>query len=393
MARQSFTQPLAEAIADAERIITEAAHVRTEQDLAEGYDYLAGSIQRTLQAVRSSDPEFPRFATAPDADTKYGLDNPDTLYYGTRIRADADYIVTGRRGTTADLSFQVLGGDYTPAQVPDSLAAFDDRALEIAEDGSFEVHFGPQVDASRANSFRLGEGAAILVIREVYSDWEHEHRGTIRIHRPDNAGHAPKPPTPEAMAKRFAAAGKLLVGQLQTFLRFPERFYLDLPVNTMTEPRLTPGGLATQYSSVGHYELGEDQAMIVDVPRSEAPYQGFQLGSMWYVSHDYANHQTSLTADQARTDPDDRLRFVVSERDPGVANWLACTGHGRGYLQIRWQRVSRELTAEDGPTVQVVGFDELPRSLPYYARSTVTPQERIEDIARRQAALARRRNG
>ena len=53
-----------------------------------------------------------------------------------------------------------------------------------------------------------------------------------------------------------------------------------------------------------------------------APYQGIQLGSMWYISLDYINHQTSLTADQARHDPDGKLRFVISERDPGVANWL-----------------------------------------------------------------------
>ena len=75
----------------------------------------------------------------------------------------------------------------------------------------------------------------------------------------------------------------------------------------MTEPRRTPGGLATQFSSAGHYELDDDQAMIVTVPaagRDVAPYQGIQLGSMWYVSLDYINHQTSLTADQARADPD-----------------------------------------------------------------------------------------
>ena len=39
-----LTQPLAEAIAEAEKIITSAPHVLTEQDLAEGYEYLAGSI-------------------------------------------------------------------------------------------------------------------------------------------------------------------------------------------------------------------------------------------------------------------------------------------------------------------------------------------------------------
>ena len=128
----------------------------------------------------------------------------------------------------------------------------------------------------------------------------------------------------------------------------------------MTPPRPTPGGLATQFSSAGHFDLGEDQAMIVTVPaagRDVAPYQGIQLGSMWYISLDYINHQTSLTADQARIDPDRRLRFVISERDPGVANWLELTGRRRGYVQIRWQRLTRDLTAEDGPEVEVVPFD------------------------------------
>ena len=161
----------------------------------------------------------------------------------------------------------------------------------------------------------------MLLVREVYSDWDTERRGTISIHRADRAGsRAAACRTPSAIAKRYRVAGKILLSRLRTFLAFPEWFYLKLPVNTMTEPRPTPGGLASQFSSAGHYDLGDDQAMIVTVPaagRDVAPYQGIQLGSMWYVSLDYINHQTSLTADQARTDPDGRLRFVISERDPG----------------------------------------------------------------------------
>jgi hypothetical protein len=161
----------------------------------------------------------------------------------------------------------------------------------------------------------------------------------------------------------------------------------------MTEPRLTPGGLATQYSSVGHYDLPDDHALIVSVPASGDPYQGFQLGSMWYVSLDFANHQTSLTADQARHDPDGRIRFVVSERNPGVANWLETVGHRRGYLQIRWQRTSREFTAADGPQVEVVDFDELPKRLEYWDEAQVTPEQWRARIAARQAAVACRMLG
>ena len=87
----------------------------------------------------------------------------------------------------------------------------------------------------------------------------------------------------------------------------------------MTPPRRTPGGLATQFSSAGHFDLSPDQAMIVTVPaagQDVAPYQGIQLGSMWYVSLDYINHQTSLTADQARHDPDGKLRFVITQARP-----------------------------------------------------------------------------
>jgi hypothetical protein len=194
----------------------------------------------------------------------------------------------------------------------------------------------------------------------------------------------------DAMTQRYGVAGKILLSRLRTFLAFPQRFYLDLPVNTLTEPRRTPGGLATQYSSVGHYDLEPDTAMIVTVPRSDAPYQGFQLGSLWYISLDYINHQTSLTADQARTDPDGQIRYVVSEHDPGMTNWLECTGHRRGYLQIRWQRLSRELTAADGPSVELVALDDLADRLPFHDAARSTPAEYTARIAARQQAVADR---
>ena len=385
-----LTQPFADAIVEAEKLIEEAPHVRTAQDLEEGYDYLAGNIRAALQMAWAYDRDFPYFTASTGPYTKMGLDNPDTLYFHANIRDDREYLVTGVRGTTADLSFQILNGDYSPVEVPDSLAAFDDRAFETGPDGRFEIRFGP---AGSDPDFVLGPGSSMLVVREVYSDWASERRGEIRIQCTGTAGSAPPRPDGDVLAKRYRVAGKMLLSRLRTFLAFPKWFYLDLPVNTMTEPRLTPGGLATQYSSAGHYELGDEQAMIITVPRSDAPYQGIQLGSMWYVSLDYINHETSLTADQARVDPDGKIRFVLSERDPGLANWLERTGHERGYVQIRWQRLSRELGASDGPVVEVVKVDELPDRLPYYSQARVTPEEFAARIAARQDAVAARMLG
>jgi hypothetical protein len=390
-----LTQRFADALAEAEKVIAAAPHVRSERDLAEGLDYLAGSAQACLHLAWSYQRDFPFFVASTGPYTKMGLDNPDTLYFHAYLRESQEYVVTGTRGTTADLSFQVMKGDYTPVEVPDSLSAFDDRAIEIGPGGEFEFRLGP--GQGGPGYFTLGPGSAMLAVREVYSDWATEKRGTIRIRRAGAEGLAPDAPAlAAAAAKRYAVAGKMLLSRIRTFLAFPEWFYLNEPVNTLTPPRRTPGGLATQFSSVGHYDLADDEAMIVTVPaaaKEVAPYQGIQLGSMWYVSLDYVSHQTSLTADQARIDPDGRMRFVISERDPGVVNWLERTGHDRGYVQLRWQRLTRGLGAEDGPAAEVVPFDELPRRLPFHDSARVTPPEWRARIAARQVAVAERMIG
>ena len=391
-----LTKSFADAVLEAEQIITGAAHVRTAQDLAEGYDYLAGSIQASLHMAWAYQRDFPFFVQSTGPYTKLGLDNPDTVYLHAYLRDDAEYVVTGRRGTTTDLSFQVLNGDYSPVEVPDSLTAFDDRAIDIAADGTFELRLGPPRPGAPGGYVPLGPGAAMLAVREMYSDWAAERRGTLRIQRADTIGAAPPPSDEAQAAKRYGVAGKILLSRLRTFLAFPEWFYLREPVNTLTPPRRTPGGLATQFSSAGHFELTSDEAMIVTVPnagKDVAPYQGIQLGSLWYVSLDYINHQTSLTADQARTDPDGMLRFVISERDPGVRNWLELTGRTRGYVQLRWQRLTRELGPPDGPVVDVVPVAELPATLPYFAAARISGAEYVARIASRQASVADRMVG
>jgi hypothetical protein len=393
---EPLTRPLAEALIEAEKVITTAPHIQTAQDLAEGYDYLAGSIRASLTMAWAYQRDYPFFVASTGPYTKLGLDNPDTLYFHAYLRPDAEYVVTGRRGSTSDLSFQVLGGDYSPVQVPDSLSAFDDRAIGINADGSFELRFGPDIPDPPANYFVLGPGSAMLIVREVYSDWATEQRGMIAIRRADTTGTAPPAQEVTALGKKYEVAGKILISRLRTFLQFPEWFYLKLDVNTLTEPRSTPGGLTSQFSSVGHYDLADDQAIIVTVPaagKDVAPYQGIQLGSMWYISLDYINHQTSLTADQARTDPDGMLRFVISERDPGVANWLEATGHRRGYVQLRWQRLTRDLTPADGPRAEVVPFADIASRLPFHDQAQITADQYTARITARQAAVAQRMLG
>ena len=369
------------AVAEAEQLIRNPPFDCSEQDLAEGLDYLAGSIRSAIQMAFDYDLEHPVLINPTHQYARQGLDNPDAVYFNAYLAPGASYVVSGRRGTTADLSFQVMDGTYTAEGAPNTVVAFDDRELDVASDGSFEWRFGPELG--------LGKGST-LIVREVYDDWNTEERGQLCIQRLDTAGQPRGPLTPERVDKRYGVAAKLLVGRIKTWFAFPEWFTYKEPVNTLTVPAVTPGGLSSQFSSIGHYAVSDDEAMVVTVPVSECAYQAIQIGSRWYVSTDYEHHQTSLSRAQSQADPDGRFRYVISERDPGIRNWLETCGHPAGVMMLRWQRLTRALTAADGPEVEVVPFDDVPSRLPFHAENTIGPDEYAARIEARQVGIARR---
>ena len=76
-------------------------------------------------------------------------------------------------------------------------------------------------------------------------------------------------------------------------VRLPRVVHLPGAGQHADQPAPTPGGLSTQFSSIGHYALADDEALVVEVPACDAaPYQAIQVGSKWYVLTDYEHHQT-----------------------------------------------------------------------------------------------------
>ena len=88
-----------------------------------------------------------------------------------------------------------------------------------------------------------------------------------------------------------------------------------------------------------------------------------------------------------------KVRIVVSDQNPGVTNWVETLGHRKGYLQFRWQRLSRALTAADGPTVEVVAVDQVAAALPHYASNKISDDDWRARIALRQKQIGDRMVG
>lgn len=378
----NLTEPLQQAIREAEELIANAPFIRTEQDRLEGYDYLAGRIRMAMQMAFDYDLDRPLFVNPTHQFSRQGLDNPDAIYFNAFLREGVEYVVRGRRGTTADLSFQVMGGTYSADSAATSMMAFDDRELVKDAEGNFEFRYTAE------------PGAKSMIVREVFNDWDTEERGTLTIERPDTIDKPAKPLTEATLRKKYDVAARSLVGSIHTWFAFPQFFERKEPVNTLTVPKSTPGGLESQRSSIGHYDLADDEALVISVPEcADCAYQGAQVGSDWYVSTDYETHQTSLTKAQADVDPDGVIRFVVSARSPAgegqaIANWLETTGHRTGSMMLRWQRLERDLGPEDGPTVEKVKVADVPDLLPHF--TPITTEEYAARIAARQRSVARR---
>ena len=171
-----------------------------------------------------------------------------------------------------------------------------------------------------------------------------------------------------------------------------ERF---MPRNAFNAPnaasRETGGGQSTNLYAGGVYELGPDEALVIESRVAIEPeYLGMVLSNLWGESLDFASHQCSLNGFQSERDADGALRWVVAHRDPGVPNWLDTTGHPEGFMSPRWSFA--ETPPQDRwPTIHAkkVRFDEIRAHLPRETR-TLLPGERAERIRIRQEHVRRR---
>lgn len=377
---------LAATIVDAGAFVRSHEWFGSDQEQVEAYRHILRLLVNGLEGNALSDPDFPFFQEI-NTRTKAGMDNSDQRYQIARLDGDATYRVWGTRGSSRRLDFTLYGED----EMAPSISWITTEELDVAPDGSFEVFVG---GAKRdGNWLQSQSGLVRLLIRQIHADWPDETPGEIHIDRVDEG----RPDYPTLDATKLAARIDATSDYLATAVRrWPElgrtRIATFVPANSLTSPRDTggEGGLSGRLMVGGHWDLADDEAMIVTTWPSPAKYQGIQLGHHWWQSLDYANRQTSLTTDQARLSSDGAYHFVVSARDPGVPNWLDTEGLPRGILMLRYDGMPvAELPEEEHPTAEVVPFDEVAVHLPA-DEPQIDAAARARQIAARRAHVQRR---
>ncbi len=357
----------------------------TPIDRATGYRHLMGLLWTGInQAMTFSDPMHPRFSQIARTDVfKWGLDCPDAAYRSASIDGRQNYRIDGRLGTAHYLSFQVNEGMANHGNLRGD-------QLELAPDGSFVLWVGP--DEMAGNWMPTPEETDFLIVRQFFYDWNTEDGAILHIERVPDSDDSPEEvenhnaATPDRIARQLAAVA--------TWLNASAKFWVDVEVmgqmsdrNRFQPATAKPesGGAIENLNGWGHFDLGPDEALVIDVKPAEALYWSVHLGNFWWESLDYGYRHTSLNGWQAELDPDGRFRAVIAHQDPGVPNWLDTCGHARGPMLFRW------IVADHAPEPQctTAKFDEVRDHLPSSTRQ-VSPSERRETLARRRAGVLRR---
>jgi hypothetical protein len=419
------------------------------RNLAEGYRYLMGYLHSAIERAFHADPERPGFRNALSILNRGTIDNADAIYFYAPIDGRQPYVVRGRvedcsawragsstrSGRKAphyvifEATSGVLAGDSGDLRelmpgVKAQTGKLDSSAIQVEEDGSFEILLAPTRPAGHEGNFiptlkvvsrphptdpevPPERYANHLSGRQVFYDWASEEAIHLSITQLGAKGTAPPGYAPDQAAAELRRCGELVRGQMHFWNAFwtvlmgayghreggiPGVEFARNQFNQINAASgATGGGMSSNLYAGGVFELAPDEALVIESRVALEPqYTGFQLANLWGESLEYANAFGSLNGFQSEVDPDGVTRLVVAHRDPGVPNWLDTTGHPEGFVTVRWA-YSETPAQSEWPTVTArrVPFDETGRHLLEGTRK-VSPEERREQIRVRQEHVKQR---
>jgi hypothetical protein len=272
-------------------------------------------------------------------------DNPDNIYRSAVIDGSGQYEVAGRFNASHRASQLIIQlGTSEPGVAPDLtkagseavevLAAFDDKKISVADDGTFKFTFGGKRDGP--NHVELPAGLISVGFRDSMADWTQQPVRLV-LRRLDSG----KPARFSNDELRTRIHGRL-GDYVQKWSVYPTVAFGGLKPNTHSDPVGRSGGWG--FVAGLRFSLALDEAVAVTISRGQAKYLGFQVVDPWTIAGDARRSLTSLNRAQATPDLDGNYTFVIAPKDPGVANWLDTEGLHDGFGIIRWQATPSDMS-------------------------------------------------
>jgi hypothetical protein len=351
---------------------------------AEGIRHLARQSALALQGeLEHTDTRHPRLHRYELPWSQWGAPNPDNVYQRCAIDPDATYVLRGNVAGVHEMLFSLVEGDMHLDQngVYAEVALTD---LKIGNAGDLELVIGPEQRG--ANHLGSTADARILLLRQYLYDWENEPVTSFTIERVDARGEPPALPTSDEIAAALDRATQWVERSIDYWAAYVAASRDLLDHNTLTAPNTPPGGAPSIAYGGGCWELGPDEALLIEHDLPDARYWNWSIHNLhWFDSGAWDRRLMSCNGHQAHVDDDGTVRLVVAPTDPGVPNWLDTEARPLGMAVYRYVGAR----TKPQPTATVLAVDELRRALPP-SHPVVDPSARRDQLAARARAAQRR---
>jgi hypothetical protein len=314
--------------------------------------------------------------------SRWGIDNPDSIYRVIPISGDERYLLHGRVGENRMTENYFTLWDDSMNTV-DVLSGHD---LELDADGNFTITVNSDPHDGRPNHVQSAPGAHEFYIRDVMLDWSLDDPNHLAIERL-----GAEPSAPARTIDEQAQLTAEFMAHYAKFTRSLSRGMMNTEPNNFHLPHVDDqgGSLRNQVYVGGHFALTDDTAMLIHLSDADAGYFVVPVSNIWGTTLDVVGRTSSLNKAQSVPNADGTYTYVVSTQDPGVHNWVDPCGMSDGILTVRMAEFPSTTNRQLWVNSETVALADLDAALPD-GMARVSSEERATQLAERGAGYHRR---
>ncbi len=317
--------------------------------------------------------------------SRWGIDNPDSVYRVIPISGEERYEIHGRVGEhrMTENYFTLWDANMGTVNV------LNGRTMAVDSDGSYTITVDADPANGRANHVQTSAQAHEFYIRDVLLDWGHDDPNHIEVQRLGSPSASTS--SPARTLDEQAGATAAMMDYFANFTGKLSHGVYKMPANhfNLAWSADKVGAMRNQVYVMGRFELEPDEAFVVDLSDGGAEYFTVPLSNIWGTTLELVDRTGSLNKAQSVANEDGTYSYVISPVDPGVANWIDSDGLREAILTLRMAEFGETGPREDlGARGRVVKLDQLDVEVPHLPR--VSAEQRATELAERRAAYLRR---
>lgn len=313
----------------------------TPQEEADAHRHLLRVTSAALELyVERADPARPLPTVWMSPTRKFLGDSPDTIYTTIPVSSDHSYHLTIKSGNAVYVGVVIYARDEASGAVR-TVSSVGDSEL-VAVDGRFEIKVGADVDTGDAQGLHLDDQSFWIMVREYFSRPNDHQAATISIERTDGEI-TDGLPNPADLTASIDAAANWILSQVRAdaalygLLAFPEGSSVQADENVEIPDDLVSLFYPTPditYQGC-RFTLDPDMLLEVTLTPPVCRFWSVVISTPWFESLEQRSTPASINSTSAEVNEDGTVTVVVSERDPGVANWIPLRGYRKGQLAYR----------------------------------------------------------